>query len=225
MLLGGGDCTGPKMTMARAHAYGDMVSDAECGLYGDASEILQYKHDYDYFCKTTPNQQEFAYRFREYSPTDKERLYPRLTDRVITASSGPCRVYTPDGAPHPNGAKDGSFVYPFTNGTYHSNITIPEWDFDPAGTTYIYRGENIPQDAGTYACGPRCIIMWAYKGGGNNDNATFYECPVTVGEVSNAKRDSDKVPNTLARLAAASIGLSGRLNGKHWVQYQFYAFG
>ena len=225
LMVGGGGCTGPIMSQARAHAYGDEATDAECGPYVDELDILKYKNDWGYYCKTTPNQQQFAYRFNEYNPGDKTKAYPRLTDRVITASSGECRVYTQDGDSVPRVPKDGSSIYPYTNGTYHGNITIPDWNSANEGTTYIYRDANGPAHAQEMACGPRCIIMWVHKAPGYGENSTFYECPITIGEVSNVKHDSERVPDYVARLAAASIGLSGRENYDHWRQYQLYSFG
>ncbi|KAL8650782.1 MAG: hypothetical protein Q9210_003627, partial [Variospora velana] len=56
-------------------------------------------------------------------------------------------------------------------------------------------------------------------------------CPITVSEVINAQQPAHKVPDPTARLAAASIALSGRYTNpnesddKHWQQYQWFPYG
>lgn len=92
----GGDC--PKdhadITQATAHANGELATGAECGPYNTTADILSSKEDYTYFCRRTPGQQEFAYRFNEYNPTDEQKTFPHFTNRIITASSGPCMEYS-----------------------------------------------------------------------------------------------------------------------------------
>lgn len=216
----GGDVTG----QALAHAYGEMALSSRCGNYTLTSDILKIKKDYSYYCNRTPNQQQFAYRFNEYNPEDKQKSYPRFTNRTITASAGKCFVYTMVGEPRTESS--GTLLYNYTNGTFNSSINIPEQTNAFDGTTYIYRGINTPENAVTYACGPRCIWMWAHKSVGHGEPSTFYQCPITVSPVSNVTNDTQNIPDGMARLAAASIALQGRpSNQGHWNQYQLYTYG
>ena len=209
---------------ARAHANGDTALAFPCGPYNDTSQVLESKNDYRYYCRHTRHQQEFAYRFNEYNPADKLKSYPHFTNRIITASAGECMNYTMVG--NPRGLSDGNLLYEYANDTFRGNITIPAQSGTYDGTTYIYRGLNTPQEAVTYACGPRCIRIWAHKSTGNGENSTFYACSITVSTVSNAPNETQKISDGMARIAAASIALQGRpANQKSWTQYQLYAFG
>ena len=129
----------------------------------------------------------------------------------------------------PQTEPDGTLLYDFTNGTFNSSIRIPEQSGAFDGTTYIYRGINTPQNAVTYACGLRCIWMWAHKSRGNGELSTFYQCPITVSPVSPVSpvtNDTQNVSDGMARLAAASIALQGRpSNQGFWNQYQLYTYG
>lgn len=128
---------------------------------------------------------------------------------------------------------NGDSLYEYTNGSFTDNITIPGAYGAFSGTTYIYRGIKVPQQAQTYACGQRCIKMWAHRSIGHGENSTFFECPITVNNVSNvsnAADDSRRLPDDMARLVAASIALQGRPSiGQDdniiWPQYQLYVFG
>ena len=219
---------------SRAHIDGELARSSRCGPYNDISDVLNSKIDYGYFCRRASGKQEFAYRFSEYNPTDREKRFPHFTQRLITASAGPCFQYHNVKAPTRTKDINGNlaaWLYEFTNGTFSSSITIPIGDEAVSGTTYVYRGVNVPQLATTYACGKRCIRMWAHRsfGHGNDtdDRDAFFECQVTVSDVMNASSDDHQVPDHVARLAASAIGLQGRYSraGKAWTQYQFYPFG
>ncbi|KAL9126100.1 MAG: hypothetical protein Q9217_004800 [Psora testacea] len=224
----GQGCGSNVASQALAHAYGDLALSSDCGPYTEISDILNSKRNYRYYCRRTRHRQEFAVRFNEYNPDDRNKVYPRFTNRVITASSGECFTYSMVGSAQPQ--PNGDLLYTYTNSTSTDNITIPAQSGTFNGTTYVYRGVKTPQDAGTYACGDRCIKMWAHKSRGHGENSTFYECPITVNAVSNTTNDTQKVSNDMARLAAASIALQGRPEGnaedeKIWTQYQLYAYG
>lgn len=217
-------CAEDVPNQARAHANGDIALAFPCGPYNDTSQILRSQNDWHYYCRRTRHQQEFAYRFNKYNPHDKRKSYPRFTKRIITASAGQCFNYTMVG--DPRDVTDGNVYYEYTNGTYSGNITIQgpsgAWD----GTTYIYGGVKIPQEADIYACGPRCIWIWAHRARGHGEPSTFYKCPITVNLVSNALNHTQQVPDGMARLAAASIALQGRSSYNNtWNQYQLYPFG
>ena len=216
----GGDVT----NQARAHAGGDISLGFPCGPYNETSQILSSQDDYRYYCRRNRHQQEFAYRFNEYNPADKLKAYPRFTKRIITASAGECFEYQMVG--EPTSVPDGNLDYKYTNGTFSGNITIPAQSGAIDGTTYIYQGINTPQKAVTYACGPRCIWVWAHKSRGHGEKSAFFQCPITVNTVSNAPNDTQHISDDMARIAAASIALQGRpADNNIWKQYQLYTFG
>ena len=188
------------------------------------------KNNNPYYCRRTSNRQEFAYRFLEWNPEDKQRAYPAFTNRIITASSGPCFNYT--GLPLPVLVPDvnghlAAYNYTYQNDSYVGSVVIPAANTAIGGTTYIYRGWKIPEQATIYACGPRCIWMWAHRDDGFNTTSAFFQCPITFSQVTNSHDNIYDVPDGVARLAAASIGLQGR-NGNSifaWEQYQYVPFG
>ena len=222
---------GAEESQAVAHTYGEVAQGGgDCEQYEDVAQVYKSSNDPPYFCRRTPGKQEFAYRLKEYNYDDSERMYPSFTNRVITASSGVCFEYTelnhtlgPD--LHNNMAANN---YTFFNSTYNSSISIPTSSDGWTATTYIYRGTKPPHLATVNSCGDRCMWIWAHRTSvPEEDTSTFYQCPITVSEVSNAMTDLQDVPNSVARIAAASIALQGRWTGpvenKIWTQYQFYA--
>lgn len=98
-----------------------------------------------------------------------------------------------------------------------------------SGTTYIYRGIDIPERATGVSRGPRCIWMWAHKSVGSGAESAFYECPITISPVSNTTTDAQTISDGIARLAASAIGLQGRSaladGNEFWTQFHFYPFG
>ena len=213
-----------------------MSASSPCGNYTDLSEVIDSPFDYRYFCRRDLDDQQFAYRFKEYHPDDAQRAYPYFTNRTITASSGPCFVYgqTKRHYFNPDKGKMAMWYYEFSNGTSSGNLTIPVQYEALSGTTYHYRGIVPPQNATTYDCGPRCIWMYAHMNpevslptDGADPNSVFYLCPITVSEVANATHPAHQVLDSVARLAAASIALQGRVQDAPylWEQYQFYPVG
>ena len=172
-----GKCGSGQESQALAHSYGDLAKSYECGNYSTISDVVESNKDLRYYCKRDQGAQEFAYRFNEYNPTDSARAYPHFMNRTITASSSPCKNWTMIGEPIPQ--QDGLLLYRFgdsdSNSSYVGNITIPDalGGFDD--TTYIYRDLALPWNASTYACGPRCLKIWAHKARGYGENSTFYE--------------------------------------------------
>ena len=219
------------ITQATAHSNGELATGTECGLYNTTADILSSEKDYAYFCRRTPEHQEFAYRFNEYNPMDEQKIFPHFTNRVITASSGRCFEYSQVNivlGRDLNGLMS-AWNYTFTNGSYTSNIMIPvnmeAWN----GTTYVFRGVRIPQEANGWSCGPRCMWMWAHKSPGAGDSSLFYQCPITISHASNVTDPQHDLADGLARVAASSIALQGRYVNLSsdiiWTQYQFYSFG
>lgn len=114
----------------------------------------------------------------------------------------------------PTALFDGSILLP---------VQIDSFD----GTVYTYRGFKTPQNATVWACGPRCIWVWAHKTALGSEKSTFYQCPVIVNPVRSDQtplQEAHEVSDDIARLAASSIALQGgtsdRDNG--WCQSQFY---
>jgi hypothetical protein len=234
-------CELPETSQGLAHSYGEAaLSGPECAPYDDISDVMNNRSNSGYWCRRTPGHKEFAYRFSEYNPDDVHGTYPRFTNRVITASAGQCFNYSQT---HSSLTKDvnGDFSvwnFTFTNGSYTSSITIPRRSDARGGTTYIYRGTDVPLSETRWRCGPRCMEMWAHNSPGispDNETSTFYQCPITISHVGNTEYDSQNISDYMARLAASAIGLQGRptmapgLEGQPlvpiWTQYQYYAFG
>jgi hypothetical protein len=117
--------------------------------------------------------------------------------------------------------------YTFTNDSFTSNIMIPVSNEGFDGTTYVYRGTDIPQRETNWSCGDRCILMWAHKNPGSYNNSTFYQCPITISTVSNSTDLAHDVSDNVARSAASAIALLGRKrwSANTWEQYQFHSFG
>ena len=218
-------------TQTIAHSYGELASQSSCGIYDDVSNLQLSKYDFGYYCRR--DGQEFAYRFNEYNPNDTQKVYPLFTNRTITASSGHCFSYSQLGDPKPaldTAGDPEALNYTYTNHTYTGTIVIPKQSTGLSGTTYIYRGTRLPQDAVTYACGPRCMWMWVYKAHSLYEQPAFYQCPISISNVSNTTNNNAQgIPKDVARIAAASIALQGRWAGTFenqiWTQYQFYSSG
>lgn len=230
-----GDNEPPEIAQNEAHSYGEITPGQNACLYTTNDDIFNTRQDCDYFINR--NQHEFAYRFMEYNPDDGGRSYPYLTHRLIKASAGKCYQYT-TGTPHNIASHNGPRsirVWPYKNGTYNETIAIPISDTAFDSTTYAYLGDLEPQNAPLQRCGPRCIKLYAFRSGGpvtNRDEAVF-QCPITISDVTNSTNQAHDVPNDVARMAAASIALTGRYTNlpgdapgqKHWQQFQLYPLG
>ncbi|KAL9125461.1 MAG: hypothetical protein Q9217_005336 [Psora testacea] len=225
-----------------AHAYGEITLGAKstdpdnCGSFTDVQSIIDSKGNYRYYCRRNTTVQEFGIRFNEYNIKDTRGTYPHFTNRVISASSGPCNEYPQVGNPKPatvgNQQTDGTnFISAFNhtyaiNTTSNGSIIIPTSALGDEGTTYIYRSVLKPQDAGQYGYGPRGLWMWVYRNPGQNRTPRFYECPITVSPVTNVINPAHNISDGVARVAAASIALQGQFKGRKnrvFTQWQWYA--
>lgn len=223
------ECPGDVPSQATAQRYGELSQrTGSCTEYTTLDDILESTSNPAYYCRRKPENQEFAYRFKEWNPQDNESNYPSFSNRTITVSSGPCFEYEEVGSID---ALDdlgnmAATEYTYKNATFNSTVVIPKASEGLSGTTFVYRGIKLPRDAETYACGARCIKMFAYKKQGPNERSKFYECPITVSLVSNNVTKEHHIQNRVARVAAASIALQGRWFGTFenqiWKQYQFY---
>ena len=218
----------------RAHAYSEMAQAEENGHFTDIESVIDSKYNYFIYRRDITSVQEFAYRFKEYNLDDTRGTYPFFTHRVITASSEECRQYNQVESRDAT-IKDNLSARKFT---YESNVTngtilIPNSALGREGTTYIYRGVYRPSQANQIACGDRCITMWAYRNpSGNSKTGTFFECNVSVSNVTNSKRKEHDIPKEVVREAIAAIALQGQFSGppndvedQNWRQFQFYADG
>ena len=225
----------PEIAQNQAHAYGEITRGEKSCPYKNDHDIESAAQNCTYFYDTSND--EFAFRYSEYNPQDRARSYPYLTNRIVRASAGECyqynvdssRTYAVDG---PDGNQE-VWVFIYYNETYNGTIQIPKPSAAYDSTTYIYDGTHVPQNATAQACGPRCLWIYAFQNWGpimKRPNRLF-KCGVTIGNVSNVDSEVQALPNDNARLAAASIALSGRYtnpNGsvdKEWQQYQLYPYG
>ncbi|KAL9003632.1 MAG: hypothetical protein Q9188_003509 [Gyalolechia gomerana] len=232
-----GTCTTdqpPEVAQNEAHAYGEAsLRERSCSYVAD-DDIFKSSQGCTYFARK--DGQEYAYRYREYNPHDQGRAYPYLTKRLIKASTGQCSQFKAN-TPYPDQSPDGPesiFVFPYRNGTEDRRLRIARTDAAFDSTTYTFTGTHAPQAASAPAvvCGPRCIWLYAIRNWGpvTKRERAIFVCPITVSDVSDVEDQAHIVPNDTARLAAASIALSGRYtnpgkDGKHWEQYQWYPYG
>ncbi|KAL8819710.1 MAG: hypothetical protein Q9191_007673, partial [Dirinaria sp. TL-2023a] len=217
-------CPSEVTTQTVAHSYGEMNVGYEWRIYNDIADVLDSKHNYRYYWRQIRNQRQFAYRFNEYNPEDKEQVYPFFTNRIITAESVHCFTYNETGS---DGKEPNTFSY--TNGTHNGTVAIPNVYLGQQGTTYMYLGYHPPASAPLYSCGPRCLWMWAYKNPGTPEPSAFYQCAVNVSTVSNTSAPQHSIPDHVAKNAAASVALHGTWTGtgkdQDYRSFQFYASG
>ncbi|KAL9009177.1 MAG: hypothetical protein Q9173_005772 [Seirophora scorigena] len=237
-----GNCTTdadqpPEVAQNEAHAYGEASLRERACNYTTDEDIFKQPQNCTYFARTNGREfgEEFAFRYAEYNPGDRARAYPFLTKRLIKTSTGQCYQYKP-GRGYFESSPDGPdsvSVWPYSNGTTNGLLRIARTNMAFDSTTYAYTGLQAPQNTSAVTCGPRCIWLYAARQNGTvtrrgND---IFMCPITVSEVSDAQQPAHEVPDPTARLAAASIALSGRYtnpNGndeKHWQQFQWFPYG
>jgi hypothetical protein len=124
-------------------------------------------------------------------------------------------------------------VWPYGDETFHDSISIPRSRSAFDSTTYIYKGIKVLQDAKIQDWRPRCIKLFAmhYSGIHNDRPTILFECRIAVSDVSHASKKNQKLSDENARLAAASIALSGRYTNpnrtsfERWQQYKLYPWG
>lgn len=218
-----------------AHSYGEITRGQLRCPYTSDSDIRVAPQNCTYFYNTA--NPEFAFRYSEYNPKDDARAYPYLTDRIIKTSASDCYQYEMINSSFhkidsPDGLQD-TWVLPFHNETYNGSIPIPRSNAAFDSTTYVYNETSVPQNLTMSSCGPRCISLYAFRSYGTATKrpSVMFKCSVMVGEVSNAGNDTQQLPDMNARLAAASIALTGRYtnpyksNIRDWQQYQLYPYG
>ena len=223
----------PEIVQSQAHSYGEATRGQHHCPYNSDQDINDGFQNCTYFSSKPPS--EFAYRYAEYNPRDRARAYPFLTKRIVKTFAANCheyqftRRYPVD---YQDGIK-GLWIYEYHNETFNGTLAIPKPLTANDSTTYIYNGALAPQDATAQSCGDQCILLYALRSSGpvSKRPDSFFQCEVTVSEVTNAQQDAHKLSAESARLAAASIALSGRYthpNGSEqmaWQQYQLYPRG
>ena len=214
-----------------AHTYGDMNLAFENREYNNITDVLGSRHNYRFYRRSARQRQQFAYRFNEYNPNDREKVYPFMTNRTVTAEAVNCLTYNEVSA---DDKEPKTITYTNEDRTVNETISIPNRYLGREGTTYIYRGKYDPASAEQQSCGLRCVWMWAYKNPsgypkGSPEPSALYKCPVNISLVGNAYRPEHAISDTMAKRAAASIALQGRFTGPvndpNYMQYQFYASG
>ena len=234
-----GNCTNippsaPETSQTIAHLYGEIVSGEHSCEYTADSDILSAPQNCSYFVRA--DKLEFAYRYAEYNLYDRAQSYPFLTDRIIKVSSGQCYQYTvnwPDQIDTADGGNE-TFAFPIHNDTYHGTLNVPKPNSAFDSTTYIWNSTTAPQNTTDQSCGgSRCVWLYAFRSLGILTNRTdlMFQCPITVSEVQGAWLVEHQIADENARLAGASIALSGRYFDpvgpitQSWQQYQMFPFG
>ena len=236
------DVSAQSTTQILTHIYGESgyaaLSPAlDCGRYDNTEDILNNSNpaiDYRYYCRRTSDSQEFAYRFKEYNTNDPQSIYPYVTDRAVHAYSGPCYVYNNVSKPilqQEDGNPTVLWNWTFSNDSYTSTIAYPTQLDALCGTTYVYRGADVPQRDATQRCGDRCIWIWAHKTRcptmPSDPDPAFYQCPISISNVTNTSLAEHNIADDIARLAASAIALDGRKQNRPvgWASYQLYPIG
>ena len=226
---GNGVPSGINQTLA--HTYGESASTRTRCFYQTDADIFGAPQNCTYFSNQDT---EFAFRYREFNPSDLARSYPYLTNRVVKASPGQCSQYDVDERQTQEGdSTDGqrdTWIYNFNNDEI---LAIPKVNTAVDSTTYVYNGTDIPQVKNSpSSCGSRCIWLYAYRATGQLPErpSHMFRCPITITNVSNTNHPAHELPEDMARVAAASIALTGRWrvppeNNEDWRQYQLYSFG
>jgi hypothetical protein len=78
-------------------------------------------------------------------------------------------------------------------------------------TTYMTSSNGLD-------CGPRCANVCAFENSGSK--SWYYECNITISEVSNAIHNEQRVSNSTAKMAAGAIALQGYQTQAQDSQYQ-----
>ncbi|KAI4209741.1 MAG: hypothetical protein LQ351_007337 [Letrouitia transgressa] len=214
-----------------AHTYGETASSLFGCPYTTDEDIFQANQSCTYFYNTA--KPEFAYRYLDFNPNDVAGVYPYLTKRLIKASPGECSQYeTFRGRDERD--RYGLTLWHFNDGAENKTISIPLVNTAFDSTTYIYNDTVVPQDSIDQACGPRCLYIYALRQQGpRRDNTlnTLFQCQINITNVTSVGEDVHILADRNARLAAASIALTGRYTNlisrevKEWRQYQLYPFG
>ena len=235
-FAGNGECpVRDSVEQIQAHLYGEIASGSPCHNYEDISEVLNSDANSLVWCRKIENQQEYTFRFTEINPLDPQRVYPHITNRTITVSSGQCYKYDVDMSSatktYDLNGNFAAYSWKYSNGTVNGSITIPTAISADDSTTYLYNGIQVPQDETESSCGSRCMWMWAFKANSTfpadlGEQMAVFQCPITVGPVNNVTSDTQIIDDGMAKLAASAIALQGRsVNRTIWTQYQLYTWG
>ena len=221
--------------LTTAHSYGEVTYGESCCPYNTTADIFSANQSCPFFCSA--DNQEFAYRFNEYDPLDKTSAYPHLTNRLIRSNVEKCYEYDVDWSKSPlidsPDGKQDTQVFSFHNKTYSAQIPIPRSASEYNSTTYVYNGTKIPQLTQLVGCGPRCLTIYALRlshPANGKLPANIYGCNISITDVTNTTAPWQEYSDDMARLAIASVALTGRSfnpagPGTSWQQYQLYPWG
>ncbi|CAO1596238.1 hypothetical protein XANCAGTX0491_000091 [Xanthoria calcicola] len=136
----------PEIAQNEAHAYGELTQGLERCPYATDEDIFKASQDCQYFKSNVS--QEFAYRFAEYNPQDRRRVYPYQTKRLIKVSSGACHRSSPEGndvyyAPFKDEPRS-MVVLRISNGTDDELVSVDRSVTAFDSTTYAYLGVLAP---------------------------------------------------------------------------------
>lgn len=218
------DQAGPDSVIA--HTYGGQkITDENC-RYQTAEEISQGPQTCRYFIRN--DRLEFAVRYADSNPTDLTNAYPYCgAKRFVTIAATNCNEYRTG---EPDKANDldsinSVFVWEFKNSTGTYTINVPRVLLARESTTYIWNGTELPSSDTLQACGRRCVVLYALRDMDTDSNheLSIFQCHITISSMSNANDPAHELPDGVARTAAASIALTGRVGeGTQWREAQLY---
>jgi hypothetical protein len=148
----------------------------------------------------------FQYVFQQWSYDGDSPIGQFYSNRSIAASCT-CAVYdVKEGA---NGSTNDIQYQSSTGQMMTRSFKL----IQPNSTTYYTNAEAID-------CGDRCANVCAFEN--NGEAGYYYECQVTLSNVTNVYDPSHEISDYTARTAAASIALQGYQSDAQDAQYQRY---
>jgi len=147
----------------------------------------------------------WAYYFREYNPTlSSHGPLAHKSNRWVNVSSS-CDFF-----PVIEGQYGNTSSVTYRNGTQERTFRGLS-DLGPSATTWINPRPDAAANANV-SCGPRCAPVYALiflSKDSPPQTGSLYACNVTVSDVRNATKPAHELPDSIASMAAGSIGLSG----------------
>ena len=228
----------PETAQTVAHTYGeDIRSQTRCTFSTTADLLANSTQNCYYFSNL--NDPSFAYQYRQFNPQDQSKSYPFLAPRLITTSSDQCtQFFVNEPASGWVSGTDGPqsiWEVHYYNETYNGTLRVPRELSAFDSTTYVWDDDLTPQNSSKQACGPRCVWLYAVREHrpGQARPVVVFQCAITISKVfSEGSSPEMALPDPLARLAAASIALSGRYAntpppgpGTTWRQAQYFSHG
>lgn len=217
---------------ATAHVYGEggTLRDQRCS-YQSLDDIHKAPQTCLYLARD--DHREFAVRYADSNPTDVTNAYPYYGEqRIVTIAAEQCNgnltALGPGTADYGDGP-ESDYVWVFQNSTGKYPISVPRPLLAFDSTTYIWNGTDLPTNSSWLPCGPRCVVLYALRDmqRGPDHEISIFQCHITISPVFNIKNPAHELSDGVARMAAASIALSGRIRRQPsaWRQFQLYQTG